>query len=397
MGMRRLGEPRDALGVMLAFGTRPEAIKMLPVLAELRRRPGVAPRALTTGQHGAMLGQAVAAFDERIDIALPTLPRGLSLSAIFARVLLGVTAVLEQHRPGLVLVHGDTTTALAAALAAFHLRIPVGHVEAGQRSYDLDRPWPEEMNRVAVDAMADLLFAPTEGAAANLAAEYRARGRIIVTGNTGIDALLAMDARLARDAALGARIAAALPRFDAGKRLVLVTAHRRESLGAGLLRICAAVAAIAARGDVEVVWPLHNNPAVREPVLRLLAGHEGVHLLDPVDPAAMVFLLRRAALLLTDSGGLQEEAPALGRPVLVLREVTERPEAVEAGAARLVGTDPDRIVALAARLLDDAASYAAMARPVFPFGDGSASRRIADAIEDWALSRSAVRELAVAE
>lgn len=388
---------QEALGVVLAFGTRPEAIKMLPVLAELRRRPTLAPLSLTTGQHGAMLGQAVASFGERVDIALPTLPRGLGLSAIFARVLTGVTAVLERETPDLVLVHGDTTTALAAALAAFHLRIPVGHVEAGQRSFDLDRPWPEEMNRVAVDALADLLFAPTEGAAANLAAEYRARGRILVTGNTGIDALLAMDSRLTQDAALSARVAASLPPLDPAKRLLLVTAHRRESLGDGLERICQAVAALAARGDVEIVWPLHNNPAVRGPVLRALAGRAGVHLLDPLDHAAMVFLLRRAWLVLTDSGGLQEEAPALGRPVLVLREVTERPEAVAAGSARLVGTDADRIVALAARLLDDSAFHAAMARPAFPFGDGSASRRIADAIEDWARSRNAVRELAVAE
>jgi UDP-N-acetylglucosamine 2-epimerase (non-hydrolysing) len=382
---------------MLAFGTRPEAIKMLPVLAELRRRPGLAPLAVTTGQHGAMLVQAVAAFGERIDIALPTLPRGLSLSAIFARVLTGVTKMLERHAPDLVLVHGDTTTALAAALAAFHLRIPVGHVEAGQRSFDLDRPWPEELNRVAVDAMADLLFAPTERAATNLLAEYRARGRILVTGNTGIDALLAMEARLGHDAALTARVAAALPAFDASKRLVLVTAHRRESQGAGLARICEAVAGIAARGDVEIAWPLHNNPAVRGPVLRALAWRPCVHLLEPLDPAAMVFLLRCAALVLTDSGGLQEEAPALGKPVLVLREVTERPEAVEAGAARLVGTDAAAIVAQAARLLDDPVAYAAMARPVFPFGDGRAAGRIADAIEDWARTRNAPPALMVAE
>jgi UDP-N-acetylglucosamine 2-epimerase (non-hydrolysing) len=382
---------------MLAFGTRPEAIKMLPVLAELRRRPGLAPLAVTTGQHGAMLAQAVSAIGERIDIALPTLPRGLSLSAIFARVLTGVTKALERHAPDLVLVHGDTTTALAAALAAFHLRIPVGHVEAGQRSYDLDRPWPEELNRVAVDAMADLLFTPTDRAAANLLAEYRARGRILVTGNTGIDALLAMEARLGRDAVLAARVAAALPTFDPAKRLVLVTAHRRESQGAGLARICEAVAALAARGDVEIAWPLHNNPAVRGPVLRALGWRPSVHMLEPLDPAAMVVLLRRAALVLTDSGGLQEEAPALGKPVLVLREVTERPEAVEAGAARLVGTETAAIVTQAARLLDDPMAYAAMARPVFPFGDGAASRRIADAIEDWARTRNAPPALMVAE
>ena len=377
-------EPAGAARILLVFGTRPEAIKMLPLLAELRRRPGVAPIALSTGQHGAMLDQALVAFGERCEHALPRLPRGLSLSESFARVLTGVADVIAAERPDLVLVHGDTTTALAGALAAFQARVPIGHVEAGQRSFDLDRPWPEEMHRVAVDAMADLLFAPTLRAAANLRAEYRARGRILVTGNTGIDALLDLRARLKRDPALAARADAALPPPYPARRLLLVTAHRRETLDdGGLLGICEAVAALAGRGDVELVWPLHSNPAVRGPVLRRLAGVTGVHLLDPLDPLAMVALLGRATLVLTDSGGLQEEAPALGKPVLVLRETTERPEVVEEGVARLIGTDPARIVAEAARLLDDAAAHAAMAREVFPFGDGSAARRIADAILAW--------------
>lgn len=379
MTLRKAGAAR----ILLVFGTRPEAIKMLPLLAELRRRPGLAPTALSTGQHGAMLDQVLAAFGERCEHVLPRLPRGLSLSETFARLLRGVAAVIEAARPDLVLVHGDTTTALAGALAAFHARVPIGHVEAGQRSHDLGHPWPEEMHRVAVDAMADLLFAPTPRAAANLRAEYRARGRILVTGNTGIDALLALRARLARHATLAAQAAAALPSPHPTKRLLLVTAHRRETLDGGLLGICEAVAALAARGDVELVWPLHANPALRGPVLRRLSGRAGVQLLDPLDPLAMVALLERAALVLTDSGGLQEEAPALGRPVLVLRETTERPEAVEAGVARLVGTKPATIVAEAARLLDDAAAHAAMARAVFPFGDGHAARRIADGIEAW--------------
>lgn len=372
-----------AARILLVFGTRPEAIKMLPLLAELRRRPGLAPIALSTGQHGAMLDQVLSAFGERCDHALPRLPRGLSLSETFARVLTGVAAVIAAEQPELVLVHGDTTTALAGALAAFQARVPIGHVEAGQRSFDLDHPWPEEMHRVAVDAMADLLFAPTLRAAAHLRAEYRARGRILVTGNTGIDALLWLRARFQHDPAGAARAEAALPPPHPAKRLLLVTAHRRETLEAGLLGICEAVATLAARGDVELVWPLHSNPAVRGPVLRHLAGRAGVHLLDPLDPLAMVALLGRATLVLTDSGGLQEEAPALGRPVLVLRETTERPEAVEEGVARLVGTDPAAIVAEAARLLDDAEFHATMARVVFPFGDGSASRRIADAILAW--------------
>jgi UDP-N-acetylglucosamine 2-epimerase (non-hydrolysing) len=378
-------QPRGAAQrVMLVFGTRPEAIKMLPVASELRRRPGLQPVTLSTGQHREMLDQALDAFGERCDIELGLMAPGQSLPELFARVLLGVSEALARERPALVLVHGDTTTAMAAALAAFYARIPVGHVEAGQRSFDLDQPWPEELNRVAVDAMAELMFAPTEGAAANLRAEYNRVGCILVTGNTGIDALLATARRLGAAPPPDP----ALPSLDPARRLVLVTAHRRESLGAGLARICDAVAAIAARGDVEVVWPLHRNPAVRGPVLRRLAGRPGLHLVEPLGYPGMVWLMARAALLLTDSGGLQEEGPALGKPVLVLREVTERPEAVATGCVRLVGTATARIRAEVARLLDDASAYDAMARPAFPFGDGTASRRIADAIEEWAAERA---------
>lgn len=373
---------------MLVFGTRPEAIKMLPVATALRRRPGPAPFLLSTGQHREMLAQVLDDFGERCDLDLGLMAPGQGLSALFARVLLGVSEVLERERPALVLVHGDTTTALAAALAAFHARIPIGHVEAGQRSFDLDSPFPEELNRVGVDAMAELLFAPTEGAAANLRREYNARGRILVTGNTGIDALLGTAARVAGDGALAARLQAGLPRLDPARRLVVVTAHRRESLGPALGRICDAVAAIAARGDAEVVWPLHANPAVRGPVLRRLGGRRFVHLVEPLDYTAMVGLMARAAILLTDSGGLQEEGPALGKPVLVLREVTERPEALASGVVKLVGTDPRAIRGEVARLLDDERAYAAMARHAFPFGDGSASCRIVDAIEDWAAGRT---------
>ncbi len=359
---------------------------MLPLLAELRRRPGLAPVLLSTGQHREMLDQALAAFGERCDLDLGLMQPGQDLSDLFARVLLGVAGVLRRERFGLVLVHGDTTTAMAAALAAFHARIPVGHVEAGQRSFDLDSPWPEELNRVAVDAMAALMFAPTEGAAANLRAEYNAQGRILVTGNTGIDALLGAAARIAGDRALAARLALAMPPLDPARRLVVVTAHRRENLGPGLSRICDALAAIAARGDVQIVWPLHRNPAVRGPALRRLGGRPGIHLVEPLGYLEMVWLMSRAALLLTDSGGLQEEGPALAKPVLVLREVTERPEALATGVVQLVGTDPRRIRAAVARLLDDAAAYAAAARHAFPFGDGTAARRIADAIEDWAAA-----------
>jgi UDP-N-acetylglucosamine 2-epimerase len=382
-------QPGGALRrVMLVVGTRPEVIKMLPVVAAIRDRPGLDAYLLSTGQHRDLLDQAFAAFGERPDEDLGLMMPGQPQPALFARVLLGVSTALMRRRADLVLVHGDTTTAMAAALAAFYARIPIGHVEAGQRSFDLDHPFPEELNRVAVDAMADLLFAPTEVAARNLRAEYNAGGRVFVTGNTGIDALTGMATRLAAEALFAARVEAGLPALDERKHTIVVTAHRRENFsGPTLARICAGVAAIAARGDTEIVWPLHRNPSVRGPVLRLLGRTAGVHLTEPLDYAAMVWLMCRARLLLTDSGGLQEEGPALAKPVLVMRETTERPEALATGVVKLVGTDPCTIVAEVARLLDDAAAYRAMARHAFPFGDGTAAERIVDAIEHWAVSR----------
>jgi UDP-N-acetylglucosamine 2-epimerase (non-hydrolysing) len=389
-GARMIVQPLcGARRVMLILGTRPEAIKMLPVLGALRTRPGFAPFLLSTGQHREMLDQTFAAFGAAPDQDLGVMAPGQPPAVLFSRILLGVAAVLEQRRPDLVLVHGDTTTAMAAALAAFYARIPIGHVEAGMRSFDLGRPFPEELNRVAVDAMATLMFAPTEAAAANLRREYNAGGRILVTGNTGIDALMSMATRLASDRALSARTEAMLPPLDPARRLLVVTAHRRESFGRGLEGLCAALAAIATRGDVEIVWPLHRNPAARGAALRRLAGVPRIHLVEPLDYAGMVWLMSRAALLLTDSGGLQEEGPALGKPVLVLREVTERPEAVATGVAKLVGMKPRAIGAEVARLLDDGAAYAAMARHVFPYGDGTAAARIVEAIADWAPMRAA--------
>jgi UDP-N-acetylglucosamine 2-epimerase len=290
---------------------------------------------------------------------------------------------IARDDPDLILVHGDTTTAMATALAAFYARKPIGHVEAGLRSFDLHRPWPEEFHRVAIDAIADLLFAPTEGAAAKLRGEYNRRGRILVTGNTGIDALLAMARRIGEEDELRGAIAARMPSLDAGRKLLVVTAHRRESFGDGFERICQGLAAIAARDDVELVYPVHLNPHVLEVVRQRLGGRPNIHLLPPVDHAQMVWLMQQAHILLTDSGGIQEEGPALGKPVFVLREVTERPEALETGVVRLIGTDPKLMYGEVARLLDDPAAYAAMARPVFPYGDGTAARRIADAIEEW--------------
>jgi len=365
--------------VLLVIGTRPEAIKMLPVARALRGKPSLAPVILVTGQHRHMLDQVFEAFGERADIDLDLMAPGQTLTDITVRVLERMAAVLAERDPALVLVHGDTTTAMAAALAAFYARIPVGHVEAGLRSHDMTRPWPEEYNRVAIDATAALLFAPTEGAAENLRRETPAARRIVVTGNTGIDALLYIAAKI--DAGDAPQIAA---RLDPTRRLVVVTGHRRESFGDGFDRICDAIERIAARPDVEIVYPVHLNPNVQDVVMRRLSGLDNVQLLSPVGYVDMVALMKRAALVLTDSGGIQEEAPALGKPVLVMRDITERPEAVETGVASLVGTDADRIVAEVFRLLDDEVYYASRARPVFPYGDGRAAERIAATVADFA-------------
>jgi len=284
-----------------------------------------------------------------------------------------VTKVLERKAPDLVLVHGDTTTALAAALAAFHLRIPVGHVEAGQRSYDLDRPWPEELNRVAVDTMADLLFAPTDRAATNLLAEYRARGRILVTGNTGIDALLMM---AAKDLKL------AVP-LDSARRLVLVTSHRRENFGEPFRNICRALRTLAEKNPtVQFLYPVHPNPNIKDVAHEFLAGLPNFTLCEPLDYAPFIAAMKHAYIILTDSGGVQEEAPALGKPVLVLRDKTERPEAVEQGVVKLVGPNYESIVDEAQRLLDDESAYRVMARGVSPYGDGHAAERIVKTLRE---------------
>jgi UDP-N-acetylglucosamine 2-epimerase (non-hydrolysing) len=362
--------------ILMVIGTRPEAIKMLPVARALRAA-GLPLFLVTTGQHRSMLDQVFAIFGETADQDLALMTPGQTLTEVTARVLQRMDELYAAHQPSLVLVHGDTTTAMAAALAAFYARIPIGHVEAGLRSHDMARPYPEELNRVAIDAVADLLFAPTEGAAANLRRETPRERAIHVTGNTGIDALLHVAGGLRGDELDGLK----LP-LDAHRPLVLVTGHRRESFGNGFVGICEGLARIGGRGDVDLVYPVHLNPEVQRCVGERLAGLPNIHLIEPVDYVAMVALMRRARLILTDSGGIQEEAPALGRPVLVMREVTERPEAVACGTASLVGTDPARIESEAARLLDDDTYYAGRARPAFPFGDGRAAERIAAAIGD---------------
>lgn len=361
--------------VLLIIGTRPEAIKMLPVVRALRGQPGIELLVVNTGQHRQMLDQVFDAFDEKADIDFDLMKPGQSLCDVTTQVLKRMEALIAERGPSLVLVHGDTTTAMAAALAAFYARVPVGHIEAGLRSHDMARPWPEEYNRIAIDAVAELLFAPTEGAAANLRRESPRERAISVTGNTGIDALLFMAERTGDD----------IPSvsLDPSRRLILVTGHRRESFGDGFARICAALARIAERDDVEIVYPVHLNPHVQDAVNTRLSGLGNVRLIPPVGYVEMVALMKRASVVLTDSGGIQEEAPALGKPVLVMREVTERPEAVATGVASLVGTDPDLIVAEVSRLLDDRDHYAGRARPVFPYGDGKAAGRIAATVASF--------------
>ena len=361
--------------VLLVIGTRPEAIKMLPVVRALRAVPEVDLKVVTTGQHRQMLDQVFAVFGERPDIDLDLMTPGQTLSDITARVMREMDGLIATHQPGLVLVHGDTTSAMAAALSAFYNRVAVGHVEAGLRSHDIARPWPEEYNRISIDAVAELLWAPTAGAAQNLRNERPTERAIEVTGNTGIDALLHVAGGLTGD-----ELATLPVTLDPARKLVLVTGHRRESFGDGFARICDALAAIAARGDAQIVYPVHLNPQVKDVVEARLGHTSSVHLIPPVDYVQMVALMQAAHVVLTDSGGIQEEAPALGKPVLVMRDVTERPEAVETGVASLVGTDVDAITAAVGQLLDDPAYYASRARAVFPYGDGKAADRIAASV-----------------
>lgn len=367
--------------LLFAFGTRPEAIKMAPLVKRLSSDPGFECRVCVTGQHREMLDQVLALFDIRPDFDLNIMKRGQDLYDVTSAILAGMRDVLGNYRPDMVLVHGDTTTTMATTLAAFYQRIAVGHVEAGLRTGNLASPWPEEANRKLTGALAALHFAPTARARANLLAEGVDDRKIVVTGNTVIDALLQVRARLANDPALRAIAERDLPSFAPGRRLLLVTGHRRESFGGGFERICAALAQIAhASPDVDIVYPVHLNPNVREPVNRLLTGIANVHLIEPLDYLPFVRLMDRADVILTDSGGIQEEAPSLRKPVLVMRDTTERQEAVDAGVVKLVGTDAGAIVDSVMHLLSDADAYAAMSCGGNPYGDGRACDRIADAL-----------------
>lgn len=367
---------------MVAFGTRPEAIKMAPVVHALRAHPELEPVVAVTAQHRHMLDQVLEIFGITPDADLDIMQPGQTLPDITARILQKMTPVMASLKPDMVLVHGDTSTTLATAMAAFYARIPVGHVEAGLRTGNMQAPWPEEMNRRLVAPLCDLHFAPTESARANLLREGIASDRIHVTGNTVIDALLQIDARLRGESDLREAMAARFPFLDPARRLVLVTGHRRENFGDGFERICQALAEIARRDDVQVVYPVHLNPNVQEPVRRLLSGRSNVHLIEPLEYLPFVYLMQQAYLILTDSGGVQEEAPSLGKPVLVMRETTERPEAVDAGTVRLVGTDKSKIVEALDRLLDDPTEYTSMSTAHNPYGDGQAAGRIGNIVSE---------------
>ncbi|AJC20149.1 non-hydrolyzing UDP-N-acetylglucosamine 2-epimerase [Pandoraea pulmonicola] len=365
--------------VLSIFGTRPEAIKMAPLVTALDREPGIDSVVCVTGQHRQMLDQVMSLFGLTARYDLEVMVPNQTLNGLFSRAIARVDAVLEEEKPDYVLVHGDTSTASACALAAFHRRIPIGHVEAGLRTGDLGKPFPEEMNRRVVDAVGDWLFAPTATSRENLLRE-NLQGRIAVTGNTVIDALATLTARLRDDSPLARGVAARYPWLDSSRRMVLVTGHRRESFGDGFRNICAALSDLARCDDIQIVYPVHLNPAVREVVMTELSGFSNVHLIDPLDYVDFVWFMQRAYVILTDSGGVQEEAPYLGKPVLVMRDVTERPEAVAAGTVALVGANRERIVAGVSRLLDDLAYHTSFSRRLNPYGDGHASQRIVDAL-----------------
>ncbi|MCK9510362.1 MAG: UDP-N-acetylglucosamine 2-epimerase (non-hydrolyzing) [Pigmentiphaga sp.] len=376
--------------ILTIFGTRPEAIKMAPVVQALAAEPGFDSRVCVTAQHREMLDQVLALFAIRPDYDLDIMRPGQDLFAITGSILEGLKPVLSTWRPDCVLVHGDTSTTFAASLAAYYLKIPVGHVEAGLRTGNLLAPWPEEGNRRLTAVLARWHFAPTAIARANLLAEGVPADRIAVTGNTVIDALRQIAARIDASPELRKSLDAGLPGLASGRRLVLITGHRRENFGAGFERICRAIAQLARRYPaVEFVYPVHLNPNVREPVYRVLGQLENVHLIEPLQYLPFVRLLQRCTLVLTDSGGIQEEAPALAKPVLLMRDNTERPEALEAGTVRLVGTDEAALVRSVSQLLDDAGVYQAMAQARHPFGDGHAAGRIVAALRHDGINANA--------
>lgn len=362
--------------IMIVFGTRPEAIKMAPVIDALKKEPCFETKVCVTGQHRQMLDQVLSLFKITPDFDLNLMRAAQDLTDITQSVLIAMRELLAQWRPDLMLVHGDTTTSMAASLAAFYQRIPVGHVEAGLRTDDIYMPWPEEMNRRVVDSLSSIHFAPTETAKANLLRDGTSAESIYVTGNTVIDALLGVSELIDHDEPLKNQMNEKFPFLDPNKRLLLVTGHRRENFGEGFKHICHALLTLGHRKDVQIVYPVHLNPEVQAPVKGILSHCPNIFLIEPQDYLQFVYLMKQSYLILTDSGGVQEEAPSLGKPVLVMREITERPEAVIAKTVLLVGTDQAEIVAQSNRLLDNSEQYLAMSRAHNPYGDGLSAARI---------------------
>lgn len=373
------------LKVLSVFGTRPEAIKMAPLALALQADSRFESKICVTGQHREMLDQVLALFKLSPDFDLGVMRPGQDLTDVTVAILAGLKSVFLNYKPDVVLVHGDTSTTLAASLAAYYQRIPVAHVEAGLRTGNIYLPWPEEGNRRLVAALASMHFAPTDAARQNLLKEGISCANIVVTGNTVIDGLLKVVSALSSDSSLKQQLNEQFSFLDLQRRMILVTGHRRESFGRGFENICQALSEVAdIFPDVDIVYPVHLNPNVREPVNRLLAGIDNIHLIEPLDYLPFVYLMNRSYLILTDSGGIQEEAPSLGKPVLVMRDVTERPEAVAAGTVRLVGADTSAIVSNLRTLLTDQAAYQSMAYAHNPYGDGEACARIIDSLSAMA-------------
>lgn len=366
--------------ILSVFGTRPEAIKMAPVVKALEADDRFTAQVCVTGQHAQMLEQVNQLFNITPDYDLKIMRAGQGLTHITTAVLEGMEKVLGETKPDYILVHGDTTTSTAAALAAFYAGIPVGHVEAGLRTHNLQSPWPEEANRQITGRLAKLHFAPTQLSHENLIAENVNEDDIYVTGNTVIDALLMIIDQLENDSDLNAQYAGQFPFLDDSKRLILVTGHRRENHDGGIERVCEALANLSKRGDVQIVYPVHLNPKVKAAAAKVLDGVDNIYLIDPLSYLPFVWMLNKSHIVVTDSGGLQEEAPSLGKPVLVTRDTTERPEAIDAGTVKLVGTDTDALISNLNQLLDDTALYRAMSMAHNPYGDGKAAARILDAL-----------------
>ncbi|MBL0636133.1 non-hydrolyzing UDP-N-acetylglucosamine 2-epimerase [Aeromonas dhakensis] len=372
--------PMKAQRVLIVFGTRPEAIKMAPIVKAFQANRKVDVRVCVTGQHREMLDQVLNLFEIEPEYDLNIMKPGQDLTDVTTAILQGLKPVFAEFKPDRILVHGDTATSFAATLAAYYHRIAVGHVEAGLRTGNIYSPWPEEGMRRLTGGIADQHYTPTISSLKNLIMENIAPETIFVTGNSVIDALIEVSQRIDKNLGMKAELAARFPFLDQSKKLILVTGHRRENHGDGFERICKALAILAKRDDVQIVYPVHLNPNVQEPVNRNLKGLDNVHLIEPQDYLPFVYLMKQSYLILTDSGGIQEEAPTLGKPVLCMRDTTERPAAVKAGTVRLVGTCDETIVAETVRLLDDELAYQVMSHANNPYGDGRTSQRIVEAV-----------------